>query len=65
MNPQKKYLLAILILTIKLLQLCQPLKNKAIVFNAGKFFYNYRMEVNIFTILNILREKDFSFRDVS
>ena len=40
------------------------LKNKAILSNAGKFFYNFRMETNVHLMKNILTDGGFDDRDV-
>ena len=39
-------------------------KNKAMIWNAGKYFYNYRMEVSVFYIRNILKDFGFDNKDL-
>lgn len=54
----------IIILLLSLITVSNQIKNKAIIMNAGKFFYNYRMENNIHSIRNILLKLGFDERDV-
>lgn len=42
----------------------QTFSNKAMVWNAGKFFYNYRMEVSSFYIRNALMDLGLDSRDI-
>jgi glycosylphosphatidylinositol transamidase (GPIT) subunit GPI8 len=39
-------------------------KNKALVMNAGKFYYNFRMENNFFMINQMLKQGGFDSKDV-
>lgn len=61
-SPNK---LITILLGLILISSTYSIKNKAIILNAGKFFYNYRMENNILIVKNMLKSKGFDERDVS
>lgn len=42
----------------------QCLKNKAMLMNAGKFFYNFRMQTSLMTMRYILQDLGFDEKDV-
>jgi len=63
MSPSKSSYIIVLLLYV-LLGGVKALKNKAMFLNAGKFFYNFRMQTSLLTLKYIMMDLGFDEKDV-